>query len=101
MGSTAAGCQRRWRAHSILRWACPSNRNPIRRGAATSTTEAITSRLDLGRQAPRLNTLLVTSGFLGSFGGIQFAERLLHSTLSSLAQAAGGTHVTCSLRDTA
>jgi phosphatidyl-myo-inositol dimannoside synthase len=47
-----------------------------------------------------VNTLLVTSGFLQSFGGIQSVERQLHTTMLTLAENAGGRHVTCSLRDT-
>jgi phosphatidylinositol alpha-1,6-mannosyltransferase len=49
----------------------------------------------------RLNTLLVATGFLGPYGGIQAVERLLHQTLSSRADALGARHFTCSLRDSA
>src|SRR2546425_9132117 len=45
------------------------------------------------------NTVLVTTGFLGSYGGIQAVERLLHRTLVERAISTGGTHQTCSLRD--
>src|SRR5207247_6102484 len=45
-------------------------------------------------------TLLVATGFLGSFGGVQAVERSLHLTLDRLARATGQKHVTCSLADT-
>src|SRR5260370_372874 len=45
------------------------------------------------------NTLLITTGFVNTFGGIQTVERLLHRTLTELAELHGSSHLTCSLRD--
>jgi phosphatidylinositol alpha-1,6-mannosyltransferase len=47
------------------------------------------------------STLLVATGFVDTFGGIQTVERLVHRTLTELARSQGSRHITCSLRDNA